>query len=94
MTRDRSAIFSADLKSKVRIQQARIALANVIVVDGEIIGNWRRTFVKHTIHITAMPFRPLNLSNKKLLMAAVERYGAFMDMPSDVGIEVSSMGGS
>jgi hypothetical protein len=80
--RDRSPIFGPDLESKKPARQARIALANVIVADGKIIGSWKRTVAKRTVHIIAVPFRPLGSSNQKLLKAAIEQYGDFLGRSS------------
>jgi hypothetical protein len=79
--RDRSPIFDPYLISQKAAQQARIALGNVMVADGKIIGSWKRTMTKEMVHITVMPFRPLSPSGRKLLKTALEEYEVFLGRP-------------
>jgi Winged helix DNA-binding domain len=79
--RDRSPIFDQYLISQKTAQQARIALGNVMVADGKIIGSWKRTMTKEMVHLTAMPFRPLSPSSRKLLKTALDEYEVFLGRP-------------
>ena len=79
--RDRSPVFDQYLSSQKAAQQARIALGNVILADGKIIGSWKRSVVEGAVHIDAMPFRPLSPFDRKLLRTAMEEYGAFLESP-------------
>jgi hypothetical protein len=54
----------------------------VIVSNGIIIGNWQRTFSKNTVTITSSPFRPLSSAEHEGLASAVQRYGAFLELPA------------
>jgi len=48
----------------------------MLVLDGQIVGVWARSFKKNTAHITLQPFQPLpGLLNR--LSAAVQHYCAF-----------------
>ena len=52
----------------------------VIVIDGHIVGTWKRTFKKGTIIITPSLFTPLGQAEDQALAEAMQRYGAFLDM--------------
>ncbi len=79
--RDRSPILDPYLSSQKTAQQARIALGNVMVADGKIIGSWKRTMKKEMVHLTAMPFGALSPSSRKLLKTAMEEYEVFLGRP-------------
>jgi hypothetical protein len=53
-------------------------LSPVIVVDGTVIGTWTRKGT--TIH--ARPFRKITAAQQRLVDAAIERYGRFIDAHS------------
>lgn len=52
-----------------------------IIVNGRVIGTWRRTFKKNTVIIEPKLFMPLEGAQKSALITAAESYGDFMDMP-------------
>ena len=56
--KDRSAIVSAD--DGARLGTMGNALQNVIVIDGRIVGTWRRTLGKDTLGVELDPFRGLS----------------------------------
>jgi len=56
--------------------------AHAMLLDGRLIGHWRRTFEKHSVVVEASLYRPLNRTETKALDAAVERYGNFAQLPT------------
>jgi Winged helix DNA-binding domain len=48
-----------------------------LIVNGQVVGTWKRTLKKDTVELTFNPFRPLNKIEKQSLAGAVERYGNF-----------------
>ena len=54
----------------------------VIVVDGRIVGTWKRTVTKNEVVIEATPFAPLNEAQTRAFTAAVERYSRFLGFPA------------
>ncbi|MCC6617272.1 MAG: AlkZ family DNA glycosylase [Anaerolineae bacterium] len=56
-----------------------------VVIAGEIVARWRSTIKKGaaTVHIT--PQRPLSADERAAIDAAVERYGAFLELPAALG---------
>ena len=56
--------------------------AHAILLDGRLIGHWRREFDKKTVVVEASLYRPLNGTEIRALEAAVERYGSFEGAPT------------
>ncbi|MGH9900439.1 MAG: winged helix DNA-binding domain-containing protein [Pyrinomonadaceae bacterium] len=55
-----------------------------IVVDGRIVGTWKRTLRKDTLVITPSPFAKLDEAETRALATAAERYGRFLGLPAVV----------
>ena len=56
--------------------------AHALLLDGRLIGHWRREFDKKTVIVEASLYRPLNRTETRALEAAVERYGSFEGAPT------------
>lgn len=55
---------------------------NTIVVDGQVVGGWRRVPKGGRLLIETSLLRPLAGAERVQLEAAVERYRAFVGMPA------------
>ncbi len=53
-----------------------------ILVDGEVVGTWRRTIMAREIVVDAAPFVPLSGRVTAALRDAVEAYGAYLGQPT------------
>src|SRR5262249_61461479 len=49
-----------------------------IVIDGQVVGAWKRAFKKDAIVITPIPFTKLTGAQTRALSAAASRYGEFL----------------
>jgi hypothetical protein len=54
---------------------------SAFVLQGEIIGMWRRTFSRESVVIESAPFRPFTAAEREAFAAAAQRFGAFLGMP-------------
>ncbi|MEP7284753.1 MAG: winged helix DNA-binding domain-containing protein [Chloroflexota bacterium] len=52
-----------------------------LVIDGQVVGSWRRTFSKGAVVIELSPFAPLTSTEDEAVSAAIRRYGEFLNMP-------------
>jgi hypothetical protein len=52
-----------------------------LVIDGQILGTWKRTVKKNAVAVEVKPFRPLKLAEEKAIGRALERYGDFLGLP-------------
>ncbi len=58
-------------------------LTNTMVLNGQVVGTWKRTFKKNTIVIEAAPFVPLSNTETCVFAASANHYGEFLHMPVD-----------
>lgn len=57
-------------------------LAHSIVVDGKIIGSWRRTLSKKEVTIETNTFAALGAEQRNAVEEAAKRYGEFLGLPA------------
>jgi hypothetical protein len=57
---------------------------STIVIDGRVVGNWRRSFKKGTVVIELAPFAPLSAAAEEAVEEAIRRYGQFLGMAVEV----------
>lgn len=73
--KDRSAILDTRYKKQMNFGGGMITGA--IVSGGIIIGTWKRTFQKDTIHIQLFPFTKFTSKEYQGISQAAKRYAAF-----------------
>jgi hypothetical protein len=78
---DRSAIFDALHTNKLDPRGG--LLTNTMVLDGQVVGTWKRNFKKNTVVIEANPFVPLSNTETRAFAVSANRYGAFLRMHVD-----------
>ncbi len=76
---DRSAAFDSSHTAKLD-SRGNILFNNTMVIDGRIVGTWKRTFKKGVVVIELAPFAPLTATEEKAITAAARRYGEFLDL--------------
>jgi len=62
----------------------RDAFAQSLVLDGRFAGRWRRTLKKDSVLVEASPHRRLSRAETRALASAVNRYGRFMERPTQL----------
>jgi len=86
---DELGVAYKDLRMVLAEQPPREGLLErPVVIDGETVGSWKRTLAKASAVIDTTLFTSLGESQRAALEAAVERFGAFMELP--VTLEVSN----
>jgi hypothetical protein len=78
--KDRSAAVDPSLTPKLDAR-GNFLLNNLIVIDGRVVGTWKRAFAKDAVRLTGEPFRPLNPAENQALTAAAGYYGRFLGLP-------------
>ncbi len=78
---DRRAIFDGSYMD--RLDPRGGLLTSTMVLDGQVIGTWKRTFKKNTVVIEANPFVPLSTTETRAFATSANRYGEFLHMPVD-----------
>ncbi|MCL5994463.1 MAG: winged helix DNA-binding domain-containing protein [Chloroflexi bacterium] len=77
--KDRSAIV--DTGHAVMLSGLGNALRFIIVVDGQIVGTWRRTLGKDAVTIETNLFRRLTQAENRAVEVVAQRYGEFLNLP-------------
>ncbi|HET9332289.1 MAG TPA: winged helix DNA-binding domain-containing protein [Gemmatimonadota bacterium] len=80
--RDRSAIVAP--RHARRLMGMGNAVASVIVLDGRIVGTWKRTLTAKTVAVETRAFEPLGKRGRAAVAAAAERYGDFLELRVDL----------
>ncbi len=75
--RDRSAIGAPPASAKSFGEST--LLGPVIVLDGTVVGTWRRALGPRDVRITLSPWRRLATRDRAAIDGAVERYATFVD---------------
>ncbi|MBC8161185.1 MAG: AlkZ family DNA glycosylase [Roseiflexaceae bacterium] len=75
--RNHSAILAAEYA-----QQAQYPIfSGVTVIDGQIVGAWRRTSNTKTVVIESTPFRPFSAAEQNAFARAAAQLGLFLGLP-------------
>ncbi len=76
--KDRSAVI--DPAYVKRVNAGGGILNPTIVVDGEVIGTWKRIMQRDGVAITRSLFRPLRKREERIVSDAEERYANFVGL--------------
>jgi hypothetical protein len=84
--KDRSAI--AEIAEKVGIKSADPSLiAHIVLLDGQIVGGWKRTLKKDAVFVELNLFAKLTGAEHQAVNRAVEQYGKFLGLPTRLANE-------
>lgn len=59
-------------------------LGPVVVVDGRLVGSWKRALAKDAVTVSMTLYTPLDGERRAAVVAAAERYGRFLGLPVKV----------
>lgn len=79
--KDRSAVLSVDYAPKIVPGNNGIFLPT-IVLDGQIIGTWKRQLKRRSVDITLAPFTSLEKDMEEQVIAAASAYRDFLGVSS------------
>ena len=77
---DRKMIYDHAHDRKLDARGAFLA-QYALVIDGQIMGTWKRTLKKNAASIEINPFRALTRSEVKAISESAERYGTYLGLP-------------
>jgi Winged helix DNA-binding domain len=78
--KDRNAVLESEHAEKV-CPGGNGVFAATIVINGRVVGTWKRVIKKSSMEITALPFTTLKKPERCAFEAASKRYAAFMSLP-------------
>lgn len=77
--KDRSAVFEPPPER--RPQAAFLVLSPIVVVDGQVVGNWKRSINGSSVAVSLEPYTVLSNAQNMAIASAASRYGEFLQMP-------------
>jgi hypothetical protein len=57
---------------------------STVVVNGEVVGSWRRTQRAKELHLDIEPLHDVPASANSGIASAAKRYGAFLEQPVEL----------
>jgi hypothetical protein len=78
--RDRSAVLEQQYANKI-VPGGNGIFYPTIVINGRVVGTWKRTIKKQQMIITPAPFTALTESDQNAFEDAARRYGEYMELP-------------
>ncbi len=81
--KDRSAFVARLRGSGVKARTDGLS-GNVLIVDGQIVGGWRRTLAKGTAVIELRLLIRLREAERRAVAAAVKRFGDFLELAARI----------
>ena len=76
--KDRSAAVEANPGKQQ--SQGNNMIGPVIVIDGRVVGSWKRSLEGKSVRITLNYFRRISKAERQLVADAADRYGAFLGL--------------
>jgi hypothetical protein len=77
---DRSAIHDEQHNAKLDARK-NFLFNNVIVINGQVTGTWKRTINKNSVIVELNPFRALSKPEKQAVDKAINQYETFTGLP-------------
>jgi hypothetical protein len=81
--RDRSAIATR-LKAADLVTGGDAATANVVIVDGQLVGGWKRTITNQGVAVELKLLTRLTTAEEQAVAVAGEAYGKFLALPVEI----------
>jgi len=76
--KDRSAVIATSNINKA--DPRGTIFNNTIIINGQIVGTWKREFRKNTVILDITPFRKLSKANDVAIRSAAKRYTRFLGL--------------
>jgi hypothetical protein len=83
--KDRSAILQPGYWD--RLMGLGNALTHIIILQGQLVGSWKRSLGKSLVTVRLNPFRELTGDERRLVVEAAERFAAFVGLPLEWATE-------
>lgn len=78
---DRGAVFDASYIERLDLR-GNILFTHTIVLDGRVVGTWKRTLRKREVVIETNTFTRLTKAEDQAVAAAARQYGKFLILPT------------
>jgi hypothetical protein len=78
--KDRSAIAKVAEQGKVKKDDPAF-LAHIIILDGQVVGGWKRILKKDSVKVQASLITKLTILEEEAVRQAAENFGVFLQLP-------------
>ncbi len=78
--KDHRASFDADVYGNLKPEEPAL-MAHIVVIDGLVVGGWKRTVGRREATIKTTMLVPLRDAERDALRMAAEKYGRFLGLP-------------
>lgn len=78
--KDRSAISKVAKKAGIK-KDDQALLAHIILLDGQVVGGWRRTLNKDSVIVEATLITSLTKEEEQAVRQAADKFGEFLELP-------------
>ncbi len=82
--KDRSAAMTPEVARRA-VPGSNGLFQATVLVDGEVVGIWRRRQTRSAVTVTVDALAPLNATARRRLERAVSAYGTFLGVPATLG---------
>ncbi len=83
---DRSAVYDSSHTHHLDAR-GNVLFNHTIVMDGRVVGTWKRTMKKDTVILTPNFFIPLDEAETQAFVASTNRYGEFLGMSASAAFQ-------
>lgn len=66
-----------------RLPGGQVMFLHAVILDGQVIGHWRRQITKTSVIVNTQLARPLSGAETTAVQEAVARHGAFVGLSAD-----------
>jgi hypothetical protein len=80
---ERSAVYQFAPDSR-RDARSNVLFYYTIVIDGQVVGTWKRTVKTKAVIVETTRFRPFSDAEDAAFAAAAQRYGDFLGLPVQI----------
>jgi hypothetical protein len=81
--KDRSAIGQVAKRTGIKADDPSL-LAHVIILDGQVVGGWKRTLKRDAVLVELNLFTKLTRAESHAVGSALEQYGKFLGLAAEV----------
>jgi hypothetical protein len=86
--KDRSLIYTPPDDNA---NSSGIVFSNTVVLDGKVVGTWKRTIGARDVRVATTLLAPLNKAERRAVARGIARYGEFLELPAiEVGEEMAA----
>jgi len=81
---DSKYLLDASGAARAYLGGDRRVFNGLVVLDGQLVGHWKRRITATEVLVETRPYRPLDQARRRALRVAAQRHGRFLGLPATV----------